>query len=236
MMDRNWAPARDMAEACGGLVCYDAQADQAVVVPPLAPPWKTLDPLVQANRYWRTEMQLSQARVDYIWAQALRRKVDPRLLLAILPQEGTGSFNTNPDNAADYNGNGPDANWIRDTDRAVNLVAGKLFWYATAVKAGFREAAGKLGLEGSPIQFVNWPGPIANNSPTWGVYAQHGEWWRGVTRFFEEMGGSVRLLADYWAKDVRSVTMTCTPITDQPGMCSDPSGKLPVPGVVTRIA
>jgi hypothetical protein len=236
--NRTLAMARDLVEACGGLVYWDPDQEQAHVVPARAPDLEEVGLLLEANDRWRPEFQMHQARLDYIWAASLRRLVDPRLMLAVLLHEGTGSFNTNPDNADQYNGHGPDANWIRDTDRAVSHVAGKLARYHQAVAAGFREAAGELGLEGTPIQFVGWPGPIWNHRPAWGCYAQHADWWKGVTWFYEQLGGSVRLLAGFWERgpvEVDQVQLRCEPVIDRPNLCSDLSGRHGRPGVVTWV-
>jgi hypothetical protein len=236
--NRTYALARELAEGCGSLMYWDKSTGQATVVPATAPAWESMSVIVDANRRWRTDCQMHQARLDHIWAAALRSKVDPLLLLAILVQEGTGSFDTNPTNAAQYNGNGPDANWIADTARAISHVAGKLTWYSQAVAVGFREVAGSIGLEGTAVQFLNWPGPIWHHAPGWGCYAQHAEWWAGVTRVFEQLGGSVTLLSEYWAAGpvaVDTVRLSCQAVTDQPGLCSDETGRLARPGVVTRI-
>lgn len=232
------AMARDAVEACGSLVYWDARAAQARAVPALAPPWEELDPLRTANARWPSEYRMHQARLDYIWGQALRHQVDPYLMVAILIHEGTGSFNTNSSNSDQYNGNGPDANWIRDTARAVSHVAGKLARYHQAVAAGFVDAARTLGLQGTAIQFAGWPGPIWNHSPTWGCYAQHADWWRGVSSFYEQMGGDVELLTEFWRQrriPVNSIQLRCEPVTDRPDLCSDLSGRYGRPGVVTHM-
>jgi hypothetical protein len=233
-----WASARALAESCGALVSWDTTTGQAVVLPALAPDWTALSPLVTANGGWAPVFQVFQARFDYIWSASLRRRVDPRLLVAILLQEGTGSFDTNSANAAQYNGNGPDADWIADTDRAVSHVAGKLVLYAQAVTSGFHSAAQTVGYEGTVIQFLNWPGPIWQHAPNWGCYAQHAEWWQGVTAFYEKLGGGVRLLSDYWQRGpvaTDTMNLRCEAVTDQPSLCSDLSGTVGHPGVVTRV-
>lgn len=236
---KTYAAARPLAEGCGALVCWDRSAEQAHVVPALAQLWESIEPLRVANARWAAEYQMHQARLDHIWAHALRRQVDPRLMLAILLHEDTGSFNTNPANAGDYNGNGPDADWVEDTRRAVSHVLGKLARYHQAVaRGGFRHAAATLGYDGSAIQFVNWPGPIWNHEPAWGPYAQHADWWMGVSRFFEVLGGDVRLLTDYWSErrvDVTAIGIYSEAVTDRADLCSDLSGTQPRPGIVARV-
>ncbi len=233
---KSYAQARQLAEGCGGLVYWDSQATQAVVVPALAPDWHSFSLLVDAGSRWATEYQMHQARLDYIWSSALRRRVDPRLMVAILLHEGTGSFNTNPSNSSQYNGHGPDADWITDTNRAVSHVAGKLAYYGQALAAGFAQAAATLGYEGTPIQYVGWPGPIWQHNPSWGCYAQHADWWQGVSGFFVELGGQIRSLTDYWQVGpvpTPPVKLRCLAVTNRPDLCSNLSGTVGRPGVIT---
>lgn len=231
-----YAPARAVAEGCGALVYWDEEAKQAHVVPGRAPSWTAIAPLPTHNSRWRPTYQMHQARLDFIWGHSLRQQVDPRLMVAILLHEGTGSFNTNPSNADQFNGHGPDADWIADIQRAVSHVAGKLAWYSQALAAGFAQACQMINCDGTAIQFIGWPGPIWDHTPDWGCYAQHADWWRGVTSFYQELGGDVRLLSDHWQNArvaVPPLALRCEPVTDNPHLCSDLSGARPRPGVVT---
>ncbi|HWI51373.1 MAG TPA: hypothetical protein VNT01_04450 [Symbiobacteriaceae bacterium] len=118
--------------------------------------------------------RLTPAKVEQLWAFARENHVDPRLLLAILQQEGTGSFNTNAANAEAYEGHGPQPDWNKDLTAALEgPVLSKLRLYAKAVEGGF---------PGTWVEWVNWYTPIDSEgfqgAP--GVYAADINWSAGV--------------------------------------------------------
>ena len=83
---------------------------------------------------------------DYLWFSLnyihdrYGLQIDPRFLLAIIIQEGTGSFNTSSTNKAADGQNGVEVNFALDTMRANNLLFGKLLGYIYYGDA-FRQAA-----------------------------------------------------------------------------------------------
>ena len=231
------AYARQLAEAVGGLVIWDPRERQTVIRPALAPDWQTLPVLARGAERWPATYLPSQERLDHLWGACLRAwpRVDPLLAVAVLGQEGTGSFDTSAANRAADGGHGPEAVWALDVARAVGHLAAKLSAYRTAVAAGFTEEAQTLGLMGSAIQFCNWPGPLPGFDPAWGVYAQHSEWWVNVTAFYEEMGGDSRLLDAYaMSLPLLPLQLRCRAVTDDASLCSDETGRNPRPGVVTE--
>lgn len=135
-----------------------------------------------------------QKELDYCWNYCESMLVPPRFVLAILPQEGTGSFNTSVENRAADGGHGPNADWQKDVGLAVDLVRGKLMLFTQACSQGFLQAAyTATGERGNPYQYVNWLTCIVRGDGTVesGVYAQHASWYKGVRRFHEEFGGNV---------------------------------------------
>lgn len=130
--------------------------------------------------------QMTPVKVEQLWDAAERNNVDPRLLLAILVQEGTGSFDTNPENAGKYlNGNGPQPDWTKDLNAAFDsLILAKLRLYPAAVKGGF---------SGDWVDYVNWYTPIDRiNHRTGkvgesGVYAEDIFWGNRVRQIYEDI-------------------------------------------------
>lgn len=231
-----YAHSRRLVTATGGLMLWDDANKQAYVRTARAPLWDTLSVLWRGNEIWPDGFKPSQLKLDYLWTRSLAAfpQVDPLLMVAILGQEGTGSFDTNPNNADEYNGNGPDRDWQADVARAVGHVAAKIRSYRTAVAFGFVQEAQSVGLEGNVIQFVNWPGPLPEFDPTWGPYAQHGEWWSGVLEYYTEMGGNGALLTEYALYLSKlNAKLRCKAVTDNAAWISDVTGTVPSKGVVT---
>ena len=121
-------------------------------------------------------------------------QVDPRFLLAIIIQEGTGSFNTSSTNRAADGQHGVETNFILDLMKANNLIFGKFLGYIyygeefnNAVQANFDLCDSDAG---SIFGYANWGTPIIdfnNNSVRVGVYAGHSEWWKGVKSIYERL-------------------------------------------------
>lgn len=129
--------------------------------------------------------RLTPAKVEQLWSFAAENHVDPRLLLAILKQEGTGSFNTNPANSQHFGGHGPQPDFAADLAAALNgPILSKLRLYPYAVEGGF---------EGNWVQWVNWYTPI--DSPGFqgapGVYAADINWGAGVERHYRAIAATL---------------------------------------------
>lgn len=77
-----------------------------------------------------------QRKIDRVWERCREYydeygvQVDPRLLIAIVCVEGTGSFDTNSVVKAGDGGNGPQEDFEKDLDYALDLVGGKVIVYA----------------------------------------------------------------------------------------------------------
>lgn len=130
--------------------------------------------------------RLTPEKVERIWAFSQEHDVDPRVMLAILQQEGTGSFNTNPENSHAYGGgHGPQPDFERDlTGSLETVVLSKLRLYPHAVKAGF---------PGTWVEWVNWWTPMDNpwKQGKSGVYAADIHWHIGVERSYRAIAGAL---------------------------------------------
>lgn len=129
--------------------------------------------------------RLTPEKVERLWAFSQENHVDPRLMLAILQQEGTGSFNTNPANSAHYGGHGPQPDWDRDMTAALEgPILAKLRLYPHGVQAGFT---------GTWVQWINWHTPIDTEGfqAGSGVYAADINWGAGVERHYLDVAASL---------------------------------------------
>ena len=125
--------------------------------------------------------RLTPDKLEQLWEFSRRNHVDPRLMLSILKQEGTGSFDTNAANSGAYDGNGPRADWQADMTAALDgPILAKLRLYPQAVQAGFK---------GTWVQWINWHTPI--DSPGFkggaGVYAADINWGSGVEQNYRQV-------------------------------------------------
>jgi hypothetical protein len=147
------------------------------------------------------QLTWNQAKIDRLWTRAAEVGVDPRVMLAVLFQEGTGSFDTNAAvptqfwNGVRYFQGGSGVQPDVDKDLAAAMehhMLAKIRAYGHyAVQ--FREAVQANGLgDGNLFQYVNWVVPWVKASG-WtvrpGCYATHTEWWRGLQRFFDGLAG-----------------------------------------------
>ncbi|HEY3366948.1 MAG TPA: hypothetical protein VGK74_18000 [Symbiobacteriaceae bacterium] len=132
--------------------------------------------------------KLTPAKIKKLWDVAQRNHVDPRLLLAILAQEGTGSFDSNSVNSPFYQGNGPQPNWDQDLNDAFDgLVLAKLRLYPAAVQGGFK---------GDWVDYVNWYTPIdrlndRGKAGDSGVFAEDIMWANGVRASYQRVAKAV---------------------------------------------
>jgi len=152
----------------------------------------------------------NQDKVNAVWDYCIEQKIDPRLVLAIIPQEGTGSFNTSSANKAADGQNGYNPDFSNDLKLAVGHVKGKLAFFGTALDKGFEDLArehnlstpGKQGPSfGNVIQFINWSNPMDNHNPPQGYYANHASWCKNVAKYYKDMGGDVDELSKWVAEN-----------------------------------
>lgn len=179
-------------------------------------------------------LQWDQSKVHKLWAKAAdlsalwQTIVDPRLLLAILRIEGTGSFNTNTAPAACDDGGGPQPDQQIDLDHAAdNSVLRKLMaWGKMAVdfqtsSATARAAANEFSActasgpvtvkytgPGDMFEYLNYYTPklVSDTSSAkyhveYGVYACDWSWHNKVRQFFIDMSSAE--LADKYSRLLR---------------------------------
>jgi len=165
-----------------------------VTTPPLS------DPEVQEVIQ---QLTWDQAKIDDVWSKGKELGVDPRVMLAVLIQEGTGSFNTNAlvstqfwnEEKGQYSagGSGLQPEFDLDLKDAMDShVLAKLTAYGHYAKE-FRAQVQAAGLgDGNVFQYANYPVPWIKKSG-WqirpGCYATHTEWWKGVTANFDALAG-----------------------------------------------
>jgi hypothetical protein len=158
------------------------------------------DPLVQETV---AQLTWDQEKVDKLWAKATEIGIDPRVMLAVLIQEGTGSFDTNADVPTQFwnggacryyqGGSGVQPDFDRDVAAAMDQhILAKVRAYGQYALA-FQQAVREAGLgDGNVFQYVNYNVPWIK-SGGWrvrpGCYATHTEWWVGLRNFFDAMAG-----------------------------------------------
>jgi hypothetical protein len=217
-----------------------------------APDWRTIAGLMElAEQAAANGLVFSQAKFDRLWEIAEAKGVPPRFMLAILPQEGTGSFNTSAENPAADGGHGIEADWERDVRLAVDLVAGKLALYPQACAQGWLTLARRVMPPawgdymrfnvGGPIEWVNWRGAILRPSGAVdiGPYAQHASWWLGVRANYLQYGGTVDELeeaARVLDAQAPRVAMAFRIATDETQLASNWNATAPEPAVICTSA
>ena len=88
------------------------------------------------SRISNKDLKWTQEKIDQIWItseliyDSYGIQVDPRLLLSIIFQEGTGSFNTSATNLAADGQHGVEADFAVDLMKANKLIFGKILGYA----------------------------------------------------------------------------------------------------------
>ena len=144
------------------------------------------------------KVEWNQTKIDALWRTVeeinnqYQIQFDPRLLLAIIIQEGTGSFNTSSTNRAADGQHGIETNYAVDLMKANSLVFGKILgyiYYRDDFKKAVKRNSDKDGIsgEGDVFQYCNWYTPIIDlNGKTvrTGVYAGHGAWHTGVKNIY----------------------------------------------------
>lgn len=156
--------------------------------------------MTERIRKFTGDLKWDQYKIDRIWEECRRLydefgvQLDPRMFLAIICTEGTGSFNTDSDNLAADGQNGPEEDFETDLRRALDLVFGKVIAYPYFQK-DFSDAREKAyGLPGIPdyndiLHYINWETPristIEQNLKC-GVYAGANQWNRQVRQIYSE--------------------------------------------------
>lgn len=212
-----------------------------------APDWRTIPGMMElAEKAAQNGLVFSQAKFDRMWELAEAALVLPRLVLSILPQEGTGSFNTSADNLAGDGGHGIEVDWEKDVTLAINLVRGKLALWQQACDQGWQDLAWKVASPasgipvaaiGSPLEWINWHTAILNPDGTVrrGCYALHGSWWVGVRHHYLRMGGTMEELQESARQLDRlapRVEMTFKLVDGDVSWASNSNGTAPEPAAV----
>ena len=157
------------------------------------------------KKVWTQDMINDLWKSCEIFYDAYGVRIDPRLLLSIILQEGTGSFNTSLSNKAADGQNGYEADFAKDLIKANNLIFGKLLGYIyygedfrNTVQSS-NQYAGISG-NGSFAQYANWNTPIISiksGQVNTGVYAGHGKWYEGVETFYKGLTGDSTTMDAY---------------------------------------
>lgn len=161
------------------------------------------------NRNWKTKWD--QEKIDALWESCelyydqTGLQLDPRLLLAVIFQEGTGSFNTSITNKAADGQNGYEADFAKDLMKARSLLFGKLFGYiqyGEDFKRVVDQSQNYPGINGSGTfaKYANWKTPVLyiNGSKPWPyVYAKDGTWNENVEIFYNMLSANDHAMEDY---------------------------------------
>ena len=192
--------------------------DYLATIPQAPPNLKSIPELAEYN--------FNQEKLNDVWSYCLKNRVDPRLGLAIIPAEGTGSWDTSSENKGADGGNGPNPNHSEDRRRAVSHILAKSHYYGDALRAGFAQLARQHGLStdgkngpsyGNLIQMINWYQPMdifsgasdpdsPRNSIPEGAYAQDANWCNNVASIYKAMGGDVDALSAWAANAFKPQT------------------------------
>lgn len=160
-----------------------------------------------------TKLSWNQGKIDELWESVITIKekygieIDPRFLMAVIIQEGTGSFNTSSSNRAADGQHGAESNYAVDLMKANNLIFGKMLgyiYYGDEFKKVVVESAGKYeGITGNGdvFQYINWETPIIRMTSLRvdiGVYAGNGTWGDNVRSIYSKrLGGDVEGYSNY---------------------------------------
>ena len=149
-------------------------------------------------------LKWKQEKIDKVWDACLEFyydyevQVDPRMLLAIIALEGTGSFNTSSENKAADGGNGAEFEFNKDCRRAVYLLGGKIIAYlrfhnefSTARQAAYEKQRPGITDTDDILHYINWETPklvlfetdAKFNS---GGYAEDSHWHRKIRQKYSD--------------------------------------------------
>jgi hypothetical protein len=160
-----------------------------------------------------TRLPWDQNKIDELWATCVEIyitygiQIDPRFLLAIIIQEGTGSFNTSSTNRGADGQHGIEVNFALDLMRAQHLIFGKLLgyiYYGNDFNSAVESNANFASSRGGMFDYANWQTPIVdlhNDIVRLGVYAGHSAWGIGVQSIYERLtyAGAGRNYSNYLA-------------------------------------
>ncbi|AHM68434.1 hypothetical protein [Paenibacillus polymyxa] len=151
-----------------------------------------------------TKMQWNQEKIHGLW-EATKKiqemydiQIDPRFLLAIIIQEGTGSFNTSSTNRAADGEHGAETNYAKDLMKANSLIFGKILGYIYYGQE-FRKAVVKnnklsgITGKGNVFQYCNWITPIIrmkSKQVDCGEYASDNHWGEHVQEVYNLFSGN----------------------------------------------
>lgn len=142
-------------------------------------------------------LKWDQRKINRVWEKANELGIDPRVMIAVISQEGTGSFDTNS-KVIMGGGNGIELDFEKDLNNAMKSHILSKLWAYSHYGNQFQQAVIKEGLSGggNVFQYTNYNVPrISWNNKTKeyyigdGCYAQHSEWWKGVSNFYEKISG-----------------------------------------------
>ncbi|MBE0340152.1 hypothetical protein E4V51_01810 [Paenibacillus sp. 28ISP30-2] len=151
-----------------------------------------------------TKLKWNQEKLHSLWEatkkiqEAYDIQIDPRLLLAIIIQEGTGSFNTSSSNRAADGQHGAETDYAKDLMKANSLIFGKLLGYIYYGE-DFRKAVAKnnklpgITGKGNLFQYCNWKTPIVRMNRKvveLGPYAGNGTWGTSVEKLYNKLSNN----------------------------------------------
>ena len=153
-----------------------------------------------AQLYW------DQDKIDIIWQKCrdfyeeYGVQVDPRMLIAIVAAEGTGSFDTSSSNKAADGGNGVQLDFETDCTNAIDLFGGKIIAfpkYYDDFKQAALDANKKAGLtklkkeeDIDILHYLNWETPrllLDSKRFESGGYAVDNQWHRNVRDVYSDL-------------------------------------------------
>ena len=158
-----------------------------------------------------TKLKWDQNKINALWeaTEDINKQydiqIDPRFLLAIIIQEGTGSFNTSSTNRAADGQHGVETDYAADLMKANSLIFGKILGYIYYGEE-FREAVSEnkslagINGEGDIFRYCNWNTPIVRMNRKvveTGVYAGHGLWGEQVKKHYKALGGDTKEYENY---------------------------------------
>ena len=124
----------------------------------------------------------NQEKINQTYDECLKHSVEtgilisPKLALAIIGAEGTGSYDTNSEVASCYNnGNGPQHDFPVDTELALNLLTNKLAGFIVYKDDYISASSINGGKERHLITYLCERTPILGKNQT-GVYAESSLW------------------------------------------------------------
>ena len=163
------------------------------------------------------KLKWNQEKIDKVWEASVayynktKVQVDPRLLLAIIIQEGTGSFNTDKNNLAADGQNGVNENFDNDLALAMDFLGGKIIAYtyyhdqfSAARQSAFEKELPGIKDYDDILHYLNWNTPrlhLISPGFSSGIYAGHNDWNRGIRAIYSNLAfdGAAQKYTDYVA-------------------------------------